>query len=59
MNKKQLLDLVSWLRNKLAESESAIKEAKIAHNYGRATHYEGMKEAYLECLRRIDAGQLV
>jgi len=59
MNKKQLLDLISWLRIKLAESESIIKEAKITHNYGKATQYEGMREAYLECLRKINLDSVV
>lgn len=59
MNKKQLLDLISWLRVKLAESESVIKESKITHNYGRATQFEGMRDAYLECLRKINLDKIV
>ena len=58
MNKKQLLDLITWLRTKLAESETIIKEAKITHNYGRATQYEGMREAYLDCLRKINLDKI-
>lgn len=54
MNKKQLLDLVSWLRVKLSEADSKIKESKVTHNYGKATQYEGMRDAYLECLRKIN-----
>lgn len=57
MNKKQLLDLITWLRVRLTESESVIKESKITHNYGRATQYEGMRDAYLECLRKINLDQ--
>lgn len=59
MNKKQLLDLISWLRVKLAESESVIKESKITHNYGRAAQFEGMRDAYLECLRKINLDKIV
>lgn len=57
MNKKQLLDLISWLRIKLVESEGIIKQSKITHNYGRATQHEGMRDAYLDCLRRINLDQ--
>lgn len=57
MNKKQLLDLITWLRIKLVESEGIIKQSKISHNYGRATQYEGMRDAYLDCLRRINLDQ--
>lgn len=59
MNKKQLLDLISWLRIKLSETDSIIKESKVTHNYGRATQYEGMREAYLDCLRRINLDKVV
>jgi hypothetical protein len=54
MHNKQVNDLVSWLREKLSETESVIKESKISHNYGRATQYEGKKEAYMECLRKLN-----
>jgi hypothetical protein len=58
MNKKQLQDLILWLRDKLSESESIIKESKITHNYGRATQFEGMRDAYLECLRKINLDKI-
>ena len=54
MQNKQVNDLVSWLREKLSETESVIKESRISHNYGRATQYEGKKEAYMECLRKLN-----
>jgi len=57
MNKKQLLHLISWLRIKLVESEGIIKQSKVTHNYGRANQCEGMRDAYLNCLRRINRNQ--
>ncbi|MBX7094877.1 MAG: hypothetical protein K1X56_09155 [Flavobacteriales bacterium] len=54
MDKKQVRDLVSWLRGKVSETESVIKESKLTHNYGKATIYEGKKEAYLDILRKIN-----
>lgn len=54
MNVKQTKDLVFWLKARLVDAESKIKESHLTHNYGRATQYEGMREAYLECLRRLN-----
>lgn len=53
MSKKVQQDMLTWLRTKLAETESVIKESKLNHNYGKATQFEGKREAYLDCLRRL------
>jgi hypothetical protein len=58
MNAKQLQDLMDWLRQKLQETDSKIKESQVCHNYGKATQYEGKKEAYLECLRKLNLNTL-
>ncbi len=57
MKKKQLLYLISWLKINLMESEGIIKQSKITHNYDRANQCEGMRNAYLNCLRRINRNQ--
>lgn len=54
MNAKQTRDLINWLKSRLIDAESKIKESQITHNYGKATQYEGMREAYLECLRKLN-----
>jgi hypothetical protein len=53
MDKKRLREMVAWLRHQLSETESVIKESKIAHNYGKATVFEGKREAYMDCLRKL------
>lgn len=53
MSKNVQQDIVTWLRTKLAETESVIKESKLNHNYGKATQFEGRREAYLDCLRKL------
>lgn len=58
MNARQTRDLISWLRLRLIDAESKIKESQLTHNYGRATQYEGMREAYLECLRKLNIQML-
>ncbi len=50
--------IVLWLREKLNETESVIKESKLSHNYGKATQYEGKREAYMECLRKLNTNVL-
>jgi hypothetical protein len=58
MNAKQTRDLISWLKARLNEADMKIKESQIVHNYGRATQYEGMKEAYLETLRKLNVNMI-
>jgi hypothetical protein len=58
MDKKQLRDFVLWLREKLAESESVIKVSKVTHNYGKATLFEGKRDAYLDMLKKLNMNQL-
>ncbi|HRE75945.1 MAG TPA: hypothetical protein PK637_15195 [Flavobacteriales bacterium] len=53
MEKNRLREMVSWLRMQLSEAESVIKESKIAHNYGKASVFEGKRDAYLDCLRKL------
>lgn len=54
MKAQQTRDLISWLKSRLIEAECKIKESHLVHNYGKATQYEGMREAYLECLRKLN-----
>ena len=58
MDKRQLRTIVDWLRERLSETESVIKESKLNHNYGKATLFEGKKDAYLECLKKINLNAL-
>ena len=58
MNAKQTKDLIAWLKCRLNEADSKIKESQVVHNYGKATQYEGMKEAYLECLRKLNVNMI-
>jgi hypothetical protein len=58
MNAKQLQELINWLRGQLKDTDSKIKESQVTHNYGKATQYEGMKEAYLECLKQLSVSSI-
>lgn len=58
MEKRQLKSVVDWLRERIKETESVIKESKLTHNYGKATQYEGKRDAYLECLQKLNINAL-
>lgn len=48
-------DLVGWLRDQVRSVSEAIKELEKTHNYGKATMCEGMREAYMRCLEKLQA----
>ncbi len=53
MYKKQLDELNKWLDLKLEFVNTIIKEAKTSKNYGKETQYQGMKDAYIECINQL------
>lgn len=56
MNSDKLpTELAGWLREQVQHITQAIDELEKAHNYGKATLCEGMREAYLQCLKKIEA----
>ena len=54
MKKERLLEFAAWINAKLAKINELILEAKNNHNYGRATEYAGMRDAYLEVLELVN-----
>ena len=48
-------DLVSWLREQVNYVNQAKDELEKTHNYGKATLCEGMREAYMKCLQKLEA----
>jgi hypothetical protein len=48
-------DLAGWLHEQVKHINQAIAELEKAHNYGKATLCEGMREAYMQCLQKIEA----
>lgn len=54
MKKERLLEFAAWINAKLAKINETIIEAKNAHNYGKATQYAGMRDAYAEILEMVN-----
>lgn len=48
-------ELAGWLREQVKTVNEAIRELEQTHNYGKATLCEGMREAYMKCLEKIQA----
>jgi hypothetical protein len=48
-------DITGWLREQLKSINAAIQDLEKTHNYGKATLCEGMREAYMQCLKRLEA----
>jgi hypothetical protein len=48
-------DLTGWLREQVKTVNEAIQSLEKSHNYGKATLCEGMREAYMQCLKRLEA----
>lgn len=46
--------LIQWLSKQIELANVLIEEAKITKNYGKQTHYSGMKQAYLEMLNKLN-----
>jgi len=53
MNREQLQEMVNWLSDQIDYANEAIHEAHNAHNYGRESQYEGIRDAFMRCLNKI------
>jgi hypothetical protein len=54
MEKEQLQSLVRWLNDQIKNSNLIIAEAHQTNNIGRGAQYEGMRDAFVRCLNRIN-----
>lgn len=53
MNQSNTTDLVHWLSSQIDNANEIISESHRTNNYGREALYEGMKNAYLNCLNKL------
>ena len=49
----QPIDIIGWLNEQVKTVNQAIADLEKNHNYGKATLCEGMREAYMKCLEKI------
>lgn len=53
MRKQQLKELVGWIKGQIEFSTRLITEANDNNNYGKETHYKGVREAFQKMLNRL------
>ncbi|MCW3070696.1 MAG: hypothetical protein JWO44_586 [Bacteroidetes bacterium] len=46
--------MVQWLNQQIAHINHAINEAHNECNYGRESQYEGMRDAFMRCLNKLN-----
>lgn len=54
MKKERLLEFAALINAKLTKTNDIILESKNNHNYGKATQFAGMRDAYLEVLEYVN-----
>ena len=54
MNSEQLQEVVQWLNQQIVHVNEVIIEAHRTNNPGRETQYEGMRDAFMRCLNKLN-----
>lgn len=54
MNTEKLQEVVQWLNQQIAHLNDAINEARNTQNFGRESQCEGMRDAFIRCLNKIN-----
>lgn len=54
MNSEQIQEMVHWLNQQITHANDVINEAHLTNNYGRENQYEGMRDAFMRCLNKIN-----
>lgn len=55
MSTEKIQNMVSWLNEQIKYANETIKESKRTCNYGRETQYEGVRDAFIRCLKKLNA----
>lgn len=54
MNSEQLQEVVHWLNQQIVHVNEVINEAHRTNNLGTETQYEGMRDAFMRCLNKLN-----
>ncbi len=54
MKKERLIEYAAWINAKLKKINDTIAQATKEHNYGKATQFSGMRDAYSEVLELVN-----
>lgn len=54
MSNDQLQTLIRWLTEQINQANCIISEAHMPNNFGKETQYEGMRDAFMRCLNKLN-----
>lgn len=54
MNPEQYQQMVKWLNQQIMHSNESMNEAHSTNNYGKETQCEGMRDAFMRCLNKLN-----
>lgn len=54
MNSVQIQEVVQWLNQQITHANEVISHAHQTNNYGRENQYEGMRDAFMRCLNKLN-----
>jgi hypothetical protein len=57
MKPEQLQEMVQWLNQQIVHINQSINKAHAESNYGRESQYEGMRDAFVRCLKKITTAE--
>ena len=55
MKTDQVQDMIRWLNSQINHANEVIGESHQTSNYGRESMYEGMRDAFLRCLNKLQS----
>ena len=53
-NPEQIQQMVQWLNQQVVHSNESINEAHQTNNYCKETQFEGMRDAFMRCLNKLN-----
>jgi hypothetical protein len=57
MKREQVQEVLKWLNDQIEYANESIQEAQQSRNYGRESHYEGIRDAFMRCLNKLRQGE--
>ena len=54
MSSEQIQTIIRWLNDQINLTNSRISEAHRTNNFGKETQFEGMRDAFMRCLNKLN-----
>ena len=54
MKPEQYKEMVQWLNQQITHLNKSINEAHAINNFGRESQLEGMRDAFMRCLKMLN-----